>query len=52
MHYFTKTQALELLKMLFELEAWTFSENKIMPDALCNHIAEQIRLLTDFILSE
>ena len=48
----TKSEMLELLKLLSQLEAWSFAEKHNLPDHILDNLDNQVNMITERILND
>lgn len=48
----TKAELIELLKLLSQLEAWSFAEKHKLPDHILENLDNKVNLITEKILND
>lgn len=48
----SKSELIELLKLLSQLEAWSFAEKHHLPDHILENLDNQVNLITKRILND
>ena len=48
----TKSELVELLKLLSQLEAWSFAEKHYLPDHILENLDSQVNMITEKILND